>query len=286
MEGMQGLSSGAKRTAVSRPTISAAASGNENRVMEVPMRIAGQGSNASLSIALAGICGILLGGAGAAHATTIEHRSFNELVLKADLVAVARVNSVDAYPTTDGRYAYTYTELGDLEVLKGSYASATLTLRSDGGPLGDGRVLVVAGEPQFVPDERVVVFVRGNTERICPLVGWGQGVFRVERSRDGATEVVTTDSHRAIRAVRDGELVVADDRVASSAPGAETGADAHAAGAHAESGELTLDGLRNEIHSLLAAAGADAETHAIVATATLKVDGPGALPDRTSDGRN
>jgi hypothetical protein len=225
---------------------------------------------------LAGICGLLLCGATPTQATTIEHESFRELVQKADLIAVARVTSVSAYPTTDGRHAYTYTELADLEVLKGAYPDATLTLRNDGGPLGDGRVLAVAGMPQFNPEERVVVFVRGNTERICPLVGWSQGLLHVEQSKEsGAAQVITTEAHRAIRAIRGEEFVVAEEK---SVDGART-AD-RSANADAEGGELTLDGLRNEIRAAVTAGGASMESHGVVASATLKVDGPGSRPDR------
>lgn len=68
------------------------------------------------------------------------------------------------------------------EVVKGSSDSGnTITLRFLGGPDSKGRVLGVAGLPQFRAGDHDMLFVKKNGEMVCPLVGWEFGRLRIVR---------------------------------------------------------------------------------------------------------
>jgi len=71
---------------------------------------------------------------------------------------------------------------------KGSLAEQTLfTIRQVGGTMGPF-TLAVPGTPGFVPNTEVVLFLEKNGDAYIPL-GAGQGVFRVERPKNGAVTV-------------------------------------------------------------------------------------------------
>lgn len=206
-------------------------------------------------------------------ATVIQRKSFKELVVEAQLVAVGNVSRVEAISTTGQSYAYTYVTVSDLEVLKGSYSSPEITLRTDGGPLANGRTLVVAGMPRFRESERVVVFVKGNGQQICPLVGWGQGLLRVVADGAGGSEVVTTSSGARIRAIQGGEFVLTEQ---PALPGVLLlGGTAGGQGAIAlvsAAGVLTLDGLKVQVKSLAGQVGTLSQNE--VKSAEITLTGP------------
>ncbi len=87
---------------------------------------------------------------------------------------------------------------------------ATLQFRVPGGRLGRFRSVFV-GAPEFVADDRVVVFLGANGPSIPHLVGFSQGVYRLVLTRDtgwtvtppgmwpstsGTTKVVRGDASR------------------------------------------------------------------------------------------
>lgn len=125
--------------------------------------------------------------ASAAGATTLLSLDFNDLVSAADGVIIGTVDGIEVHRSDDG-VIYRYVTLGDLEVLTGTYGEAEITLRFEGGVLED-EALLVHGSPEFEEGERLVLFVEGNGEGIVPLVGWEQGLFRVQTDPSGATAV-------------------------------------------------------------------------------------------------
>ena len=65
-----------------------------------------------------------------------------------------------------------------------------MQFRVPGGSLGRFRSIVV-GAPQFALDDRVVVFLGARGPSVPYVVGFSQGVYRLVRSGDGSTWLVT-----------------------------------------------------------------------------------------------
>ena len=122
------------------------------------------------------------------HATVLPYKNVDALVHEADGIVIGTVRSVEA-AAGKPHDVHTYVTLDHLDVLSGQLNAPTLTLRLRGG-LVDGRGLHVDGAPNFAPNERVLLFVQGNGQDLVPLVGWGQGMFRlVPDAATGKTKV-------------------------------------------------------------------------------------------------
>ena len=128
-----------------------------------------------------------------ADATTIIYQSVDDLVNKAEGVLIGTVDAVASRRGPD-REIYTFVTLRELQVVKGNYRQNTFTLRLEGGHI-EGEVVQLVGAPEFTPESRVVVFVRGNGQHSVPLVGWTQGVFRLERADDGSELLLDHDGN-------------------------------------------------------------------------------------------
>ena len=124
-------------------------------------------------------------------ATTLVHRSFEEVVMKADEIFEGEVTSQQSELSANGKTIYTYVTFTQLESIKGTGVNTTKTLRFEGGRVGDD-VLTVVGMPTFEVDEKVILFVKGNitNQTLCPLVGWTQGKFVVEVDPITGTEFI------------------------------------------------------------------------------------------------
>lgn len=147
-------------------------------------------------------------------ATTIAYKSFDDLVKEADGIVIGTVMSIEAHRDGQG-LIYTYVTLGDLELLYGRYNQKQLTLRLEGGRVGD-EILYVVGSPVFQQKERVILFVKGNGSKIVPLVGWGQGMFRVQKNPVSNQEVISDSDGNRVFAVQSGH-VMKEQRLASPA---------------------------------------------------------------------
>jgi len=143
--------------------------------------------NVARSIAL---LALLLGLGRAANAMVVMQRDFPELVALAEQIAVGTVTDIKEGADPSGAPA-TYVTFSDLTVLKGDVGD-TLTLRFYGGESG-GVVVRIADMPTFNLGERTVVFVAGNGQAVCPLVGVWQGRFHVRFDPEQQTDVVETD---------------------------------------------------------------------------------------------
>lgn len=127
-------------------------------------------------------------------ATVLPYKNVDALVHEADGIVIGTVRSVEA-AASKPHDVHTYVTLDQLDVLSGRLNAPTLTLRLRGG-LVDGRGLHVDGAPNFTPNERVLLFVQGNGKDLVPLVGWGQGMFRlVPDAATGKTKVQDAEGH-------------------------------------------------------------------------------------------
>ena len=135
---------------------------------------------------------------GLAHATTVLHRSFPQLVAEAETVAVGTVTAIGTEPGSGDTPPFTLVTFADLEVVKGE-AHGALTVRILGGPGQDGTRLTLMGTPTFTLGERVIVFVAGNETHAVPFVGLWQGVYRVLTDPETGEEVVATHTGQPVR---------------------------------------------------------------------------------------
>ncbi|WLQ11945.1 hypothetical protein O5O45_19645 [Hahella aquimaris] len=146
--------------------------------------------------------------AATAQATTLIYKDFNSLVAEAQGIVVGTVKEVVSQRAED-RQLYTYVRLADVETLAGVYHDNELTLMMSGGY--DGRNgLHVEGSPEFSAGERVVLFVEGNGQRMVPLVGWGQGVFRLQNDERGAAIVTDEVGNEVFGVGKKGEILKAN----------------------------------------------------------------------------
>ena len=111
-------------------------------------------------------------------ATSVLQKSFSELVEDSDTILVGKVSSI-SYADEEG-VPYTYILFEELQIVKGAYSDPTYTVSFVGGVGEDGATLQVAGMPEFVLGEQMVVFVQNNGVQAIPFTGIWQGIFRVD----------------------------------------------------------------------------------------------------------
>ena len=134
-------------------------------------------------------CGVLLALALPARATVIVPADLGELSREARAIVRGRVASLDAQWTEDRGTIETIVTLEVESYLKGALGQV-LRFRVPGGELGRFRSIVV-GAPEFVVDERVVVFLGAQGPSVPFVLGFNQGVFRVVPASDRSEWVMT-----------------------------------------------------------------------------------------------
>jgi hypothetical protein len=132
------------------------------------------------------------------HATLLIPADLGELSRDARAIVRGRVAALDAQWTEDRGTIETIVTLEVESYLKGSLGS-TLRFRVPGGELGRFRSIVV-GAPEFVVDERVVVFLGANGPSVPHVLGLSQGVFRIVRVGPDAAEFVASPATLAATA--------------------------------------------------------------------------------------
>lgn len=141
--------------------------------------------------AIAILTGMLLT-ASAAWALTTVPRRFEELVTLADQIVVGTVERRESRwrDPVQQRGIVTQITLTDLEWLKADQPGDTFTLQIAGGQIGPyGEA--IAGLPQLSVGERYVLFVRGNSQSLFPVVGIEQGVLKVRNDAGGLARIYT-----------------------------------------------------------------------------------------------
>jgi hypothetical protein len=124
------------------------------------------------------VLAITLLGLPAARASLVEALDLQTLVAESDQVVVARVLSLDSHFDERGQIV-TDAAMQVEESIKGDVApGAALTVRRQGGTVGDIGMRV-SGEPAFVVGETVVLFAARSTGGVLRPVGMSQGALRV-----------------------------------------------------------------------------------------------------------
>ena len=135
-----------------------------------------------------------------ARATTYVALTFQELIARADVIFIGNV--VDVRPFT-------------LRTRSGTLVKTRVTFRVDDALYGtnsivevfdflggeaDGIGMAVEGMPKFAVGDRRVVFAR-RTASINPIVGFTQGLVRIQRDDNGVERVLTLDAMPGLRMV-------------------------------------------------------------------------------------
>ena len=184
------------------------------------------------SCCLLALC-ILIGIPPSARATTVVKMSFETVVAEADRIAVCEVVDITTGLKPQTRNPITRVTFEPVEWWKGDGEERAVTLEFLGGPVGDGRMLVVAGMPQFEEGKRYVLFWRDGDEWANPLVGWHQGQYDVTEGEDGELYVEGAEARAkeiaVDRGIDLGAAIAARNQRAVEASEPRTGADEEAA---------------------------------------------------------
>lgn len=125
-------------------------------------------------------------------ATSYEAVTFNDLVERADVIFVGQVVDVRSYPL----------EIRGETVIKTRVTFSVSDPLSGGGGLVEvldflggewnGVGMKIVGMPEFAIGDRRVVFARRDNS-VNPIVGFTQGLLRVQRDDAGVDRVFTSD---------------------------------------------------------------------------------------------
>src|SRR3954466_10584030 len=151
------------------------------------------------------LCIVVVASAASVRATTLVPADLGELSGDAQAIVRGRVVALDAQWTEDRGTIETIVTLDVESYLKGGLG-ATVRFRVPGGTLGRFRSIVV-GAPEFVVDQRVLVFLGAQGPAVPHVLGLSQGVFRLARAADDSGWLVTSPvlmpaAGTAIRVVR------------------------------------------------------------------------------------
>ena len=113
--------------------------------------------------------------------TTVLPADLGELSRQAQAIPRGRVVAVEARWTEDRRAIESIVTLQAETYLKGEFGP-TLQFRVPGGQLGRFRSITV-GAPEFQVGQRVIVFLGARGPRLPHILGFSQGVFRIQQTR-------------------------------------------------------------------------------------------------------
>lgn len=135
--------------------------------------------------------------------TTITAPTFDELVLRAESVVVARVVALQSarLDSRAGRSIVTDVTVAIERTLKGP-AYAQRSYQFLGGTVGDD-TLTVDGMPQFHVGDRDVLFINETGRPASPVVGFAYGRFRIVRDTATGVDMVRTHDGRPLVSTAD-----------------------------------------------------------------------------------
>ncbi len=152
---------------------------------------------------------------GTLGATSLVEMSFDEQVEESAEIFRGKVTEKAAEwrESNRGLVIYTKVTFDVLDQYKGT-AEASVTLEFLGGTIGD-ESMVVEGIPEFRVGEELVLFVSGDQNRACPVIGWSRGKFEVARDAGGGGVVeLSAESQVAASIARTRRIMRPDDRMA------------------------------------------------------------------------
>lgn len=139
-----------------------------------------------------------------ASATTVIPMDLKELAENAELIFVGTVTHIGS--EKEAKTIHTYVTFSDLQVLKGIHLDPTIEIRLGGGTVR-GETVEVLGMPKFVVGERALIFLAGNFQYLCPIVGWGQGRYKVKREHTSGKDFIFDDADTPVTEIRGNKIV-------------------------------------------------------------------------------
>jgi hypothetical protein len=138
-----------------------------------------------------------------ASSTTVLAPTFDELVLRAESVIVARVVATRSawVESRSGRSIVTDVTVSIEQTIKGP-AHAERSFEFLGGTVGDD-TLRVAGMPQFRVGDRDVLFINEAGRPASPLVGFMYGRFRIVQDPGTGVDMMRTHDGRPLASTDD-----------------------------------------------------------------------------------
>ena len=132
--------------------------------------------------------------AGSASASVVIPPADDDLIVHADAVIIGRVTDIESHDDQQGKLS-TYITIAIREVLKGSLAQSSLTIRELGGEVG-GVVAWVSANPEFSVGERVLLFLDQRADGSLRVLHFYLGKFSI------ITDPATGDLSRRASAPR------------------------------------------------------------------------------------
>jgi hypothetical protein len=176
-------------------------------------------------------------------ALTVISMDLRDLTANAELIFVGTVTDITIQK--EPKTIYTYVIFSDLRVVKGTYLEKTIKVRLAGGSVA-GVTLNIPGMPKFVVGQRNLIFLAGNFHYICPIVGWGQGRFKIRWDGTVAQDVVFDDAGIPIKEVRGNEVIRAKTAV-SRPQGSSPGVPDTGGASVSQSQKLESPGLETKV---------------------------------------
>ena len=122
--------------------------------------------------------------------------TLDTLTRRAAVIVEGTVVAKESSWNDEGTQIHTTITLEVIECLKGEVTTDTLEVRYLGGTVGD-ITLAIIGQPGFVPDEQVVLFlVPSFSRRDIPFVGGHEGKFNVSTNTETQVDYLSSVSQR------------------------------------------------------------------------------------------
>jgi len=124
-------------------------------------------------------------------ATTVLQVDVDFLLNKAMLIFEGEVVSSEAKWNHDKTNITTFITFRVKDVIKGEIQSSTMILGFAGGTVGETGLQVSAMVYPPVGETGIYFFENPGRQLVNPLVGWGQGHFRVKKDSNGLDRILT-----------------------------------------------------------------------------------------------
>lgn len=187
--------------------ISSASSSNNNTLISSTV-VRALASWVRIVPALAGVILISLMTVASSRAVSVIPPDFTELVTEATQIVRVRITEVSTRwdDSQHGRVIHTYVQGETIRTLKGANQEK-ISLRLLGGQVGNTS-MEVADMPAFEVGQTYILFIAGNGEAFCPLVGIMHGTYPVLTDNNTGSEYVARSNRQPLANVDDVALPI------------------------------------------------------------------------------
>jgi len=146
---------------------------------------------------------LVLASVASSRAVSVIPPDFSELVGEATQIVRVRITEVATRwdDAGAGRVIHTYVQCETLRTLKGANQTK-INLRFLGGQVGDIS-MEIADMPVFEVGQTYILFIAGNGEAFCPLVGVMHGSYPLLTDEATGTEYVARSNRQPLKNVDD-----------------------------------------------------------------------------------